>query len=400
MTRSTIHAKIEDLLLAAGWSVQAHTGADLKKSLGIAIRDFPLARGYGKIDYLLYLEGKAAGLIEIDTKEKTLPGIPLDLPKYSRGLPFTLRRYIHPLPFLYQSRGTKSCFTNAFDPVPKVRQLSGFHRPETLRTWLEDGMIGETPRDMAAEHFPEYRRRGRSFQERMMINLPELERDGLSTEQHKAISNLEISLGKNHPRAFVEMGTDADRRRVLMHLIERLIKFAGARRVLVLVHSADIGHRLAQAIKSHIAPKGESSFTQAFPLQHLTETLDPEARLCITTLPRLYSLLSTRQPPEKEKDAIDALSASPLQYNPAFPIESFEVIILESPDASLRPCFHAVLNYFDAYLIALMEKANDAAADFFNQNSVMHDETVESRPSDGLNVIASNTSINSSEKIK
>ncbi len=215
MKSNPLHEQVESLLKSANWSIQDHTKGVLKESLGVAVRDYPLARSYGKIDYLLFLEGKAVGLIELQstpqTKETPLEGVQVNSPKYSRGLPFTLRLFTRPLPFLYQSRGSANNFTNIFDPHPKPRHLIGFHRPETLRRWLEDGMVGETPH-MAAEYFPEHRRRGRSFQERMMINMPKLSDEGLSLEQHQAISNTERSLSENRVSALIELHSAKDQR--------------------------------------------------------------------------------------------------------------------------------------------------------------------------------------------
>jgi len=381
-----ISAQTEHLLSAAGWAIQDHLEADPQKSLGVAVRDFPLARTYGKIDYLLFLEGKAAGLIELQDKDTRLTGVPLDREKYSRGLPFTLHLFTRPLPFLYQSRGAQTCFTNAFDPTPTPRHLIGFHRPETLRTWLEDGMVGETPRDMAAAYYPEHRRRGRSFQERIMINMPNLSTDGLSPEQHKAITNVETSLGENRGRALIEMATGKERAMLTIRLIERLLKFADARRVLVLVHSAGIAQELQAAIQKHLASDADIPFAQTFPVQHLTgNKIMPQTRLCIASLPHLHGLLADQETPTSE---------TLLRYNAAFPIESFEVIILDPCDPSLIPDFRETLAYFDASLIGFMEKCTQETAVFFNQNLVMQykDEKPKATTlSDGLNIISSET---------
>jgi hypothetical protein len=56
--------QIDRLLAHAGWSVQHVAGADLAAALGVAIREFPLLPGHGFADYLLYVDGKACGVIE------------------------------------------------------------------------------------------------------------------------------------------------------------------------------------------------------------------------------------------------------------------------------------------------------------------------------------------------
>ena len=56
--------EIDRLLEAAGWTVIDLSKANIQASRGVAIREFPLADGHGFADYLLYVDGKAAGVVE------------------------------------------------------------------------------------------------------------------------------------------------------------------------------------------------------------------------------------------------------------------------------------------------------------------------------------------------
>ena len=55
--------EIDRLLTAAGWHVCDADKANIRAARGVAIREFPLP-GHGFADYLLYVDGKAAGVIE------------------------------------------------------------------------------------------------------------------------------------------------------------------------------------------------------------------------------------------------------------------------------------------------------------------------------------------------
>ena len=55
--------KIDQLLSAAGWLVCDAAAANIHAARGVAIREFPLP-GHGFADYLLYVDGKAADVIE------------------------------------------------------------------------------------------------------------------------------------------------------------------------------------------------------------------------------------------------------------------------------------------------------------------------------------------------
>ena len=66
---------IDALLTAAGWHVCNMADANIHAAQGVAIREFPLATGYGFADYLLYVNGKAAGVIEAKKEGSTLTGV-------------------------------------------------------------------------------------------------------------------------------------------------------------------------------------------------------------------------------------------------------------------------------------------------------------------------------------
>lgn len=54
---------IDKLLTQAGWLVCDASQVNIHAARGVAIREFPLP-GHGFADYLLYIDGKAAGVIE------------------------------------------------------------------------------------------------------------------------------------------------------------------------------------------------------------------------------------------------------------------------------------------------------------------------------------------------
>src|SRR5829696_7856128 len=64
---------IDTALAAAGWCVQDAAAVNLSAGRGVAVREFPLRRGYGFADYLLYVDGKAAGVIEAKREGKPSP---------------------------------------------------------------------------------------------------------------------------------------------------------------------------------------------------------------------------------------------------------------------------------------------------------------------------------------
>jgi type I restriction enzyme, R subunit len=82
-------ANTDRLLEAAGWHVCDASAANIHAARGVAIREF-LLRGYGFSDYLLYVDGKAAGVVEAKKEGVTLTGVEAQSDKYPKGLPASL----------------------------------------------------------------------------------------------------------------------------------------------------------------------------------------------------------------------------------------------------------------------------------------------------------------------
>jgi catechol 2,3-dioxygenase-like lactoylglutathione lyase family enzyme len=106
-----------------GWEVQDAAAANLGAARGVAIREFPLAPGYGVADYLLYADGRAVGVVEAKKEGTTLSGIEPQTAKYSAGLPAHVPAWHRPLPFPNESTGVETWFTNRVYPDPRSRRL-------------------------------------------------------------------------------------------------------------------------------------------------------------------------------------------------------------------------------------------------------------------------------------
>lgn len=130
---------IDTFLEKAGWRTFNAAESSIHAASGVAIRVFPLKSGHGFADYLLYLDGKIAGVFEAKKKGGTLSGVEIQSDKYALGLPDGLPTWRHPLPFAYQSTGAETRFTNGLDPEPRARSVFAFHRPEALAELLNVG---------------------------------------------------------------------------------------------------------------------------------------------------------------------------------------------------------------------------------------------------------------------
>jgi type I restriction enzyme R subunit len=172
----------------------------------------------------------------------------------------------------------------------------------------------------------------------------------------------------------------------------RLLKFAGARRILFLVDRGNLADQTYKEFTQYTSPYNNYKFTEEFIVQRLqSNTLDPVARVCICTIQRLYSMLSnTDIGDDIDESTVSGLESvfkdrPPVEYNPKIPIETFDVIITDECHRSIYNLWAQVLEYFDAYLIGLTATPSKQTFGFFNQNLVMeygHEQAV----ADGVNV--------------
>jgi type I restriction enzyme R subunit len=295
-------ARIDALLQSAGWSVQYLSEANIHATRGVAIREFPLKSGHGFADYLLYVDGKAAGVIEAKKEGVTLSGVETQSAKYTNGLPDGLPAWRNPLPFAFQSTGVETRFTNGLDPEPRARPVFAFHRPETLAHLLDVGRVKRSVPDNDIGEKPATYTAGGTFLSRLG-QMPLLHEEGLWPAQIKAINNLEQSLRENRPRALIQMATGSGKTVTAISFIYRLIKFAGARRVLFLVDRGNLADQTLKEFQQYVSPYNNFKFSEEYIVQRLTSsTLDTTARVCICTIQRLYSMLKGRELPEDLED--------------------------------------------------------------------------------------------------
>jgi hypothetical protein len=119
---------------------------------GVAVREAIMAKGHGRVDYLLYVDKRTAGVIEAKPEGTTLSGVEWQSAMYATGLPETHRKRAitvsSRLPFVFEASGSETPFTNGFDPDPRSRKIFAFPRPETLARLAGDAEKdpGQPPR--------------------------------------------------------------------------------------------------------------------------------------------------------------------------------------------------------------------------------------------------------------
>ena len=381
-------ANIDEMLTRAGWVVQDADALNLYAGQGVAVRECPLKSGHGHADYMLYVNERAAGVVEAKPEGFTLTGVEVQSEKYGAGLPDTVPVFCRPLPFLYESTGVETQFTNGLDPEPRSRPTFSFHTPESFARWV--GFPDESQATLI--HSGEAREfyLTRSNLRHGLRQMPPLDRSKLWSVQERAITNLEASLAAGRPRALVQMATGSGKTFMACNLIYRLIKYAGANRVLFLVDRSNLGRQTLREFQGFSTPEDGRKFTELYNVQHLNSPrIDPVSRVCIATIQRVYSMLKGEELDSEEEELpgfhFAQREPEPVEYNPAYPIETFDVIITDECHRSIYNLWRQVLEYFDAFLIGLTATPSKQTFGFFQQNLVMeynHGAAV----ADGVNV--------------
>lgn len=360
--------QIDALLDAAGWVLQDRERFNRKAALGVAVREYPLPTG--PCDYLLFVDGKAAGVIEAKKAGTTLSGVAEQAERYVTKLPEELAAWGETLRFAYETTGDETNFRDRDDPDPRSRRVFAFHKPETLHAWL---LEDET------------------FRARLG-HMPELATKGLRDCQIEAIGGLEDSLAHDRPRALIQMTMGAGKTFTACTFSYRLIKHAKAKRILFLVDRRNLGDQTLREFQNYRPPGEAHTFDDLYITQHLNSNhIDRDAKVVITTIQRLYAMLRGKELEEEAEDVSGFEGAAEpddevtVAYNPDLPIEEFDVIVTDECHRSIYGLWRQVLEYFDAHIVGLTATPSKHTLGFFAQNLVA-EYPYERSVADGVNV--------------
>lgn len=362
--------QIDQKLGNAGWVIQDMTQLNLAAGLGVAVREYPTASG--PADYVLFVNRDAVGVIEAkkDSAGENLTVTENQTERYAAAN-LKWRKDKTPLRFLFEATGQITRFTDNADPAPRSREIFHFFKPETLEQWLTQPM---------------------TLRRRLVEQMAPLSERNLRDCQIRAVSGLEESLALNKPRALVHMATGAGKTFTAITSVYRLLKYGGAKRILFLVDTRNLGKQAHQEFMAYTPPDDGRKFTELYNVQRLaSSSVDPHSQVCISTIQRMYSILCGQPIDESAEDvSLNEVQQTAKQekivcYNPAVPVEAFDFIIIDECHRSIYNLWKQVLDYFDATLIGLTATPDKRTFGFFNEN-IVAEYTYEQSVADGVNV--------------
>lgn len=348
-----VREKIDDILKQVGFVIQDREEFNRNASLGVAVREFVMS-DESKADYLLFIDGKACGVIEAKKEGISLSGIELQAKHYASHIPKELRIWQNPLPFIYVSNFNEIYFADLREQDYSSRQIFSFHTPESL---FENLKRDKTLRDSLKE-------------------IPKLDAAGLRKCQIEAIERLDNSLKLNKPRSLIQMATGSGKTFTACNFTYRLLKFAKAKRILFLVDRNNLGRQTKKEFDNFKLNDDGRKFSEVYITSHLQNNhIDKDAKVIITTIQRLYSMLRGEEEYDflnEESSAFEISMGKPkeLIYNPKFPIDFFDFIIVDECHRSIYGEWRQILEYFDAFIIGLTATPSKYTLGFFGQNIV------------------------------
>lgn len=367
--RQWIDRKLED----AGWKVINRD--DFAPSMtAVAIRETLMSGGL-EADYVLFLNGKAAAVIEAKREEISLdnPQLIAQAENYTTKALDWVPRWKDPIPFVFLSNGKEIAFKDCRKQDSKYEKIKNFKRPWDLAKALG---LSE------------------------FAGLPYLAPDGLRSCQYEAITNLEASFKDGNRRALMVLATGSGKTFTACMLIYRMLAYTPMKRVLFLVDRTNLGNDAASALSGFSLTDNKKPLSEIFLINKLdSKKIEPRASVFISTIQRLYSALSGKNdmPSEKEEDTaiyqkedadlFDDLNKSvDLPDNPCLPADFFDLIIIDECHRSIYSNWQKVLTYFKtARLVGLTATPILETVAFFNKNIVAN-YSYEDSVKDNVNV--------------
>jgi type I restriction enzyme, R subunit len=358
---------IDKQLVACGWVVQSKSKINLSENLGVAVREYQT--DVGPADYVLFVDGKAVGLIEAKRKEE---GHKLSMHEDQAEDYATAKlKYLNneKLPFVYLSTGEVTTLTDFRDPKPRARNVFSFHRPETIQDWLKK------PKSLRT-----------SIND---LNVLPIER--LRECQINAITNLEKSFKDNKPRALIQMATGSGKTFTAITFIYRLLKFTQAKKILFLVDTKNLGEQAEQEFMSFLPNDDNRKFTELYGVHRLkSKHIPDDNHVYISTIQRLYAVLKGQDLEESAEEENPNEKWQPkevplIEYNEKLPLEYFDFIVIDECHRSIYNLWQQVLDYFDAFQVGLTATPDARTIAYFKQNMVS-EYSHEMAVADGVNV--------------
>ena len=354
---------IDKQLRGAGWDVVSRD--EYVPQSTAAVKE-AIMQGNEESDYLLFIDDKAIAVLEAKREENPL-GEPVQQqaenyanhPQDWYGLWFPCR-----IPLVYLANGKKINFKNLLQPDSDYTELTEMHSPKKMLK-----LIGKSSPYGA---------------------LPRLDKNGLRDCQYQAEMAFENSLKQGQRKSLAVMATGSGKTYLACLASYRLLNYTPVQRVLFL---ADRNNLAVQAMKEYSKfnrTEKREEMSSLYDIRRLKKDEDIKAPIVISTIQKLYAVLTGTPLGEENEDAEDEKNTAEeekedskiieLGDNLKLPPDHFQLIIVDECHRSIYGKWRAVLDYFSsAHILGLTATPTPEAHAFFDENIIenySYDESV------------------------
>ena len=355
---------IDRMFEEAGWKV-VDRDKYAPNMTAVAIRE-GLMVGNREADYLLFLNGKAVGVLEAKRIETDINSdiVQEQARLYTRSCPKWCQAWFPniPLPLAYVANSRDLMFYDTRKSDSEFEYCKKIHTPKEVKKLLglEDDYVG----------------------------LPTLSPKGLRACQYEAITQLEQSFRFGENRALMVLATGAGKTYTACLAAYRMLAFTPMKRILFLVDRNNLGKQAETEFGTFRLTENGDPFNTIFTVNRLkSSSVLTDSNVVISTIQRLFSLLKGDEITDNDEDDEEIEDKEIiLPENPNLLSDFFDMIIIDECHRSIYGNWQKVLNYFSkAKLIGLTATPIPETKAFFNGNIIVN-YTLEKSIVDGVNV--------------
>lgn len=361
--------KIDKQLNAAGWNIVARD--EYVPYDTTAVKE-ALMQGNTESDYLLFIDNKAIAVVEAKREENPLDA---EVEKQAEGYAEHPQSWYglwreRLIPLVYMANGNKIFFKNLLKDKAEYEEISEMHSPKKMLQ-----MIGEKSEYGA---------------------LPHLQKKGLRDCQYNAEVQLENALKNGEKKNLAVLATGSGKTYLACLASYRLLNYTSTKRVLFLVDRNNLARQTESEFSLFDRTEKQQPMSNLYKISRLRHEEDINADIVISTIQKLFAVLTGQQITDTNEDAEDEETKSEEEKNNETPIvlgtdlklspDYFQFIVVDECHRSIYGKWRAVLDYFSgAKILGLTATPTPEAYAFFN-NNIIENYSYDDSVVDGVNV--------------
>lgn len=361
--------RIDKQLKDAGWDVVARN--EYIPQSTSAVKE-ALMQGNTESDYLLFIDDKAIAVVEAKKEENPLGE---DVQKQAEDY------CVHPqpwyglwfdglIPLCYMANGNKIFFKNLLKGDSEYTEIRQMHTPKKMLR-----LIGKSSNYGA---------------------LPLLKRAGLRDCVCRAEMKFESSIKAGNKKNLAVLATGSGKTYLGCLASYRLLNYTPTERVLFLADRNNLARQAHSEFCRFDRTDGRKELSTLYDIRRLKKDEDLKANIVISTIQKLFAVMTRQAADEADEDAEDEWNAEHeekdadevihLGEDLEIPPDYFQFIIIDECHRSIYGKWKAVLDYFsDAVILGLTATPTPEAYAYFN-NNIIENFTYEDSVTEGVNV--------------